>query len=348
MEFALKRFKERVSFIERQIKTQRLTHELVPSRLQTDLSDDDSSKLSVILSNTTDEKIYQYTANVITLYGGLECFVEEVVEEYLKEVFSICPSYKQLRGQFGLSEYLLFGISLINHAGERKFKRLSKTDVLKSLFETVVNDKSSSVRSEAYIDYGGGNYRHETIMNCFIQLGMKDIKTCLKLYEPLSSYIKKKGIGDSDTVYIKIDDLVERRNELAHGGNTIEVLDSGVFSEYLSFLSLYTETINNFIKSFINQHKWNMSNDDIIDPRVYSGNIVVLKDDDVGLGFFLKKGQPVLILRDSKYYDGVICNIQVEGVDYSEYKKEAEGIEIGLKILSECIITKECKFKIIS
>ncbi len=256
------------------------------------------------------------------------------------------PSYRKMVEMVGISEYLQNGISLIHHAEERKFKDLPKTEVLKSLYEVVLNDKSSSVISEAYIDTGGGNYKHEVIMKCFSQLGMKEISGCLKKFEPLFSYVKDNGVENSEAaVFTKVDDLTVRRNELAHGSDSLETLDDDVFREYLSHLTLYAETINNYLDNEIKRYKWILSPNEEIGLRVYSDNIVTLEKDDIGVGADFSKGQKLHIVRGGKYYDGEIVNIRIGEDDVENFKKEVEDVEIGLKIATDCTITKECRFK---
>lgn len=345
MEYALKRFKQRIGFIKNQLHSQDLEKELRKSFSRKELSKEENNCLKKILDNKTDEKIYQYTANIISLYGGLESFVEAIVEEYLKSISSLFPSYKDLKEAVGFADYMAQGIVLLNHAEERKFKDLPKKDVLKGLYEALVNDNSGALHSEAFIDIGGGNYKHNTIMKCLAHLGVKDIDGKLKNFDPLSSYIREKGIDTSSYLYTKIDDLVVRRNELAHGTENLELMDSEPFSEYLLFLSIYAETINNYLNNELKHYGWEVVQSDVIDPRVYSNNTITIKSEHARVGAEFSKGQKLLICRGGRYYDGVIENIRVGEANHERFKKEMTETEIGLKIASDCTITKECQLK---
>lgn len=254
MEYALKTFKNKIGFIQKQLHAQGLAKELRVVLLGKELSDKDKESLKEVIENKTDEKIYQYTANIISLYGGLESFVESLAEEYLKGLSSLFPSYEMLKDTVKLDDYMSKGLSLLNHAEERKFKGLPKRDVLKGMYKAIVNDDSTALHSEAFIDEGGGNYRHDVIMRCFKNLGAKLIDSKLKDFEPLHSYVMDKGLDDSSNLYTKIDDLVERRNELAHGSVTLELIDPEKFLEYLSFLTIYAETINNYLNNALKDY----------------------------------------------------------------------------------------------
>ncbi len=345
MEYALKRFKKRIVFISKQLHSQSFAKELRKVIVGKDLNEEERSWLNEILSNNTDEKVYQYTANIISLYGGLESFVESVAGEYLKGLSSLFPSYADLKETVGIPDYMSNGLELLNHAEVRKFKGLSKKSVLEGMYKALVNDDSTALHSEAFIDFGGGNYRHKNIMECFKQLGAKEIDGKLKDFAPLCKYIAEKGIDPSSNLYTKIDDLVERRNELAHGTETLELMDSEPFSEYLTFLSIYAETINNYLDNELKHFGWGLVQSNVIEPRVFSNNIIRLKAEHTEVGTEFYKGQKLFVLRDEKYYDGMIANIRVDEVDYESYQKEKEETEIGLKIDSSCTITKECKVR---
>ena len=65
----------------------------------------------------------------------------------------------------------------------------------------------------------------------------------------------------------------------------------------------------------------------------------------VALDTEFAKGQQLLIEHGDKYYYGSIDNIQVDNSDLNYYKKNAEDIVIGLKILSDFNITKDSNVK---
>lgn len=349
MEYALKKFKERVYFIEKQFYSQGVIESLLSTLVEKErVSKEDKKKFKEVCENKTDEKIYYYTANIISLYGGLESYIEGVVDEYIKSITLLFPSYKKMIEITGIRDCMQKGVSLLNHAEERKFKNLSKNDVLIGLYKSVIKDDSRALLSEAFVDFGGGNYKHETIMNCLVRMGLKDIKSELKRFDPLRDYIDKKGLDSSSNLFTKIDDLVERRNELAHGADNLELIDTESFLEYITFLSTYVETINNYLDNRIKYFRWEREQCDIIEPRVFTDNIVCLRSGDVELGTEYRKGQSLLLQRDGKFYDGEIENIRVEERDYDYYKKEQIDTEIGLKVKSKCIITKDSKIKIVS
>lgn len=345
MEYALNKFKNRIAFVQKQFHFQKLANDLRAIIRTKDLSEEESDKLDYLLSNRTDEKVYHYTANIISLYGAMESFVEAIADEYLKNLSLLFPSYVDLKKATSLDDYMTSGISLLQHAEGRKFKSLAKKDVLKGMYDVLVNDKSSVLHSEAFIDVGGGNYRHENIMKCFSKMGVKEIPNNLKNFQPLLGYIQEKGIDTSSSIYAKVDNLVERRNELAHGADSPELIDSDTFFELLSFFPIYAETINNYLDNELKCYSWKLLERDALEPRVFNNNIIELNAELVDVGTTFVKGQKLYILRDEKYYDGEIENVQVDKVDYGVYTKVVAETVIGLKIRSICEITKTCKIK---
>lgn len=345
MEYALNKFKNKIEFVRNQLYSQKLANDLRILIKSKGLSKEENDILDSILSNRTDEKVYQYTANIISLYGALESFVETIVDEYLKALSLLFPSYDALKNTTGIDDYMIFATSLLSHAEGHKFKNLAKKDVLKGMYEVLINDKSSVLHSEAFIDVGGGNYKHEIIMKCFRNMGVRDISSKLKKFEPLHGYIQEKGIDTSSNIYAKVDDLVERRNELAHGADSPELIDSDRFFELLSFFQIYAETMNNYLDNELKRYEWESLERGAIEPRVYRDNIIELNGELVEVGTTFAKGQKLYILRDGKYYYGEIDNVQVDKVAFESYTKEEPETVIGLKIRSTCELTKTCKIK---
>ena len=52
--------------------------------------------IKYIQSKQTDEKTFNYQANIVSLYGTLEFFIEEVFKEYIEHLRRIIPQYNSL------------------------------------------------------------------------------------------------------------------------------------------------------------------------------------------------------------------------------------------------------------
>lgn len=295
---------------------------------------------------STQEKEYLYRSNVITLYGAIEHFVESLVEEYIGNVHLILPRAEQLN-QDVVNHYLDFGYDILGKAERSgKFKDLSKIDIVESLYDTLKTNKTHLMK-EFFISSGGGNYNHNEIMNCFVRLGVKNVKQNLRSEEPLSSFFLNQfgadyaGLDD-EILFQLIDDLVARRNDLAHGGNNISMLNDGDFTEYIDYAEKYAEALCNVLRKDLAGHQWHVSSQkELKATNVYNNEIACfhvsgetfMKDSFL---LYQTAGDP------ARYGFAKILSIQVNNIDYSSYTCE-EITSIGCKL--DIKITNHFTFK---
>lgn len=134
-------------------------------------------------------------------------------------------------------------------------------------------------------------------MESFSNLGVSDIRMSLKHYEPLASHFLKNGFDN----YAKIDELVERRNEIAHGANSGELLSEDIVLDYVDYVAKYACSITAYLNDQILSHMWQLRKAlGIYKPtNIYSRESIVefsVKD------LLLKTGMDFLIKRSKDFY----------------------------------------------
>lgn len=285
--------------------------------------------------DSTQEKEYLYRSNVITLYGAIEHFVESLVDEYIDNVHSILPR-SELLSQDVVNQYMNFGCDILGKAERSgKFKGLLRIDIIESLYDTLKTNKTH-LRKEFFISSGGGNYNHEEIMKCFVNLGVKNVRQCLKDEKPLSEYFSDLHGKDylrleDGSLFHLIDDLVDRRNDLAHGGNNIPMLSDDEFRDYINFTEVFAEALCRVLRKDLAGHLWRVSSNKILATTdVFNNEIacfLVAGETFVKDGFLIYKtaGEP------AKYGFARILSIQVNDVDYVSYTCD-ETTPIGCKL----------------
>ena len=225
------------------------------------------------------EKTYEYRANVVSLYGAFEHFVEELIKEYVGELSAKCNRFQDLDDRIR-KEYVERWKSLHTNVkkGHTKYP-LDEFKMAKNMHDTLVGD-SSNIMAECYIPIGG-NYRHGAICEIMEGLGAINIKSNLKKYEPLKGYMNSQGYGDdvADMVlFHEIENLVERRNEVAHGGSD-NLLGDNEFDTMMNFVSIYAETLNNYMNDELYRVEWEKTKESAersIDHRFLDGMVAVL------------------------------------------------------------------------
>lgn len=197
------------------------------------------------------DKVFNYRANVISLYGNFEQFVESVIGEYISNLCSLLPNYQDLNKNLQ-ENYPNLMFSLFGKLHYPKFSALKETDITQSLYDTI-NQNQSKVRAEAFVQ-NGGNYRQEEISNAFNRFGVPELSANLKFYYPLYNRLKsgyaeaKIGSLKPDEAYERLNDFVDRRNDIAHGVNQISIVGEEDFvSLFLDYIEDYAKSLNSFL-----------------------------------------------------------------------------------------------------
>jgi hypothetical protein len=212
------------------------------------------TRLSVLKEHNktfgTDKKIFEYKATIISLYGILERYIEVWIKEYLDSLAELLKDYS-LVDETIRNHHFSLSLKLINTISTKeiaKFQHITKEQVLANLNSCIVNPQNFKFNTDAFIQ-STGNLKHSKIVELFKPLKIK-IAEGLKANDKLNNYIKEElhiiniANKDGNLLYNKINDIVERRNLIAHGSNIIDdILDRAVLTTYINFVRLYCEAI---------------------------------------------------------------------------------------------------------
>ncbi|MBW4505143.1 MAG: hypothetical protein KME64_01270 [Scytonematopsis contorta HA4267-MV1] len=222
------------------------------------VSPTDSEEIKVLLNKLkdhhrsfrTDKKIFEYKASIISLYGLLEKHIEIWIKEYLDSLAVLAIDYNNIDEKIRNNHFEL-SLKLINTIASResaKYQHLTKEQVLKKLNECIVNPASYKFNTEAFVLLSG-NLKHKQIVKIFEMINV-NLNEELKKNRTLIQYFENdRGITnisniDTDILYNKINDLVERRNQIAHGSETLDnILDISELEPYIQFLEKYCQAI---------------------------------------------------------------------------------------------------------
>lgn len=255
-EISLLNFKKDIHSIREYIKHIKLINSIPLNNR--DLSENALEKLSPLENSlkefsqhlhffSKDKKLFEYKAIVISLYGVLEKYIGIWIQEHIDTLPNLIPSYDKLppkihKNHFDLSIKL---ISLISENRFDKYEHLRKEDVLIRLSSCINNPLGYKLNSDSFTPLSG-NLKHSKIAEAFKPL---DIELTKKLKDNLqfSEFLKEK-YGNSiankgDELFTMIDDLVTRRNDIAHGVNIDDILGITEFDDYIDFLEKYGQAI---------------------------------------------------------------------------------------------------------
>lgn len=243
-----------------------------------------------------------YAAKIMSLYGFLERYVEDVIIEYVDCLqkhltkFSHCkiPKYDELIYQTGSK--------LGTH---HKFDSLNSVALIDSLHRSIKEETVSLIPDVFYST--SGNYSIKNIDECFKRLGLDQFTKMLCRWEPLSSFLKTKypdGRFEKekiDVIFYDIDDIILRRNDIAHGKEITDRLSDALVLERIDFLERFVKAINNQLDNHMLSLIWeNRTNK--YTPSKLRPNIKVVEMRNVGK-VYLKPGFEVMVRLKSSGLD---------------------------------------------
>ena len=294
----------------------------ISKHLQTENED-----LLYVRSQQTNEKIFNYRANIISLYGAFEAFIEDIFKEYVSNLHIIIPKYDSLPSNIK-DNYFSNTAKLHSRLSYSKFSHITEKQIAENI-EKVIVQNHNNILPESFLG-NGGNYRLDTIRELFNSIGVKELLGHIILIDPLSSFlfgITSDKEQQKTMVPIRVDDLVNRRNEIAHGANTADIIDNDTFSEMLNFIQLYAESLNILLNDELLTHKWSNSPSETVSPlKVYPKiNVIelVIKKQQLSMG-------DNLILHRHQYPQFIEANIiglQIKDNDTGEIT-DKENIDV--------------------
>ena len=279
-----------------------------------------------VLTKGPDEKIFDYNANVISLYGYWEKFIESVIKEYLESLKSLHTSNDDkntdISDRYKKSLLHLLGNIRSNH----KLKHLKDRDLIDGLYKGCVLGKNEYI-AEAFFQ-SGGNYNYSETKDCLLRLGLKEVDSEMKLYPSIVSYCISIGMtlnqvksSSSDALYKKLDNLVVYRNEIAHGSSDgSNLLDSDELLEYVKFMEAMGNAVNDYLNDDLLKENFKITDGYLVKVRRYFPSI---KSAEIkGTDYFLDKSKNVLCYTGENHYPHYckleIRSLWVNGSPYTE------------------------------
>ena len=128
-------------------------------------------------------------------------------------------------------------------------------------------------------------------------------------------------------VQMRIEELVNRRNEVAHGATTDDIIDIDSFDDMLRFTAAYCESLNKLLEQELMAYRWEQLSSATYTPiNVYDNRIAVLKVKNVNISI----GSKLLIKKHNfpLYHEAQILGLRVKN-NTTGKEEERESIEIN-------------------
>lgn len=298
---SLKSFVDDVNHIREYIKHVKLVDDIEISNRDSD-NDAIINYREHLRSFRVQKKIFEYKSITISLYGILEKHVGLWVKEFSSHLPSIVSNFDDLPEKLREDHFNL-SVRLLSLVGERKYSKyesIKRESVLAKLSSCIDKPLNFELNGEAFYLHSG-NLKHSRISDILNNL---DIKLTAKLK---AIGLRNGGFlcqdipgiaSKGDELFKLIDELVERRNDIAHGEEIVNLLNVTEFDDYVNFLEGYGRAIFQTLLERITEFEADFlyKKIDIIKGIYRDGSILCFEIEDVDIC----KGDNIIV----KIFDG--------------------------------------------
>lgn len=296
---------------------------------------DNNNSIQEYLNSTTKKK-FNYKSLIISIYGTIEFYSEAFLKKYLEMLNLHINEYDSLKDLIK-TKNLNNSISLIQKIIEgkhSKYHHLDKIKIIENLYNSINNKKFYEINKDSFTLLSG-NLKHKKICDLFNQIGINLEKEFTKFSEFSNT--------TSEVKYQKIDEIVERRNEIAHGA-FVELLDTSEIKQYIDFVYLYFSKLFTIIFSDLKQQILSYQAQTGIklnNTTHYSSKIFgFIKPDNLTI----TKKDYIIVKKSSGYYYGKIDQIK-RHKDLNSISIKLKNININNHSNEIYLIKKELPFE---
>jgi hypothetical protein len=292
---------------------------------------------------------FDNAAFTVALYASFEKFIEDLIAAYAL-LESRRLDYKNLPPKL-VTKHLWRTAEMLSRGriGEGRYVGLTELDVVKNLFECL-NGVTPYTLNQAAIIAHDVNLRVAEINSLFAAIGVENIcdrvrraDELLKWYSETKELdvVPQEGVPPT-LIEERIKDLVERRNQIAHGGgNPTELLGVDEMRDAISFIGAFAQSIFAMaVGGYLKVHHDAASAGRITlvqrqhDGPFKNGTVVVVEK--AAQRIFV--GQPAFVLVESTGARwGRIKNLQVDSSNVNDVLPEAVAPQgIGIELDFKC------------
>lgn len=333
-------------------------------QLRTELSDLETFVSSITPVNTalsthndttvrqylTLRRQYDYAAFVVALYASFERFAETLIGEYAKQIASF-TSYQDLPSAL-TKKHLIQSAEMLSRKrlGEGRYANLSQVAVAENLFKCLSGAESYSLTNEAIVSHDT-NLRYADVGKLLSDVGIINFCDNLPGIDIVWEWFVRAELNAGDETIERtleynqaiktilenrLNDLVDRRNEVAHrGGNADELLGQAEMLGRIDVIRVFSEAM--FVTASSTYLKLRTADEnyacrvEFVEGPYKFGTVVVIKSPSVPL----VRGQPSFVIHaDGKVRWGHVVGLKVDNEPVEQVGpgvNKLVGVELDLK-----------------
>jgi hypothetical protein len=191
--------------------------------------------LSKVVPSELEWQIYDHCATVTRLYAIYERFVEDLISDWLRLLPELVARYSDLGDKIQKTHREGIGRLLLD-LNKNRFQHLPVEKVVQGLFSGITGTEQYELLPDAFLLHEQ-NLRKEVLETLFADAGIDNAWRWVNKHRKIKYFVEEIR-GSQNTAEGELKQLVDYRNEAAHGGvdqilGTQELLDLGDFVKAL-------------------------------------------------------------------------------------------------------------------
>jgi hypothetical protein len=287
------------------------------------------------LFRSTNKRRFDYNSVIVSLYGFLEQYVEELLREYAVAINAIIPTYEELPEKV-VKRHIELSYNLITRIEQERYKVVATTkQIIANLHSCMAEKGPYKINAEAF-SLHTANFRMGVIEQAFANFGIEKLPIKIKESQAFVDYLftidptRDPNSVTPQEAFFYLEDLADRRNDVAHGVAPDMLLSNKILLDYVTFFEAYGQSLYDAIRRETLPHVIKYQSPILLGSAiaVYNNNIVCvcLNNIAIRVGDMLIAQTP-----ENVYYDGAIEEIQVDNVSLQEVPP-SESVNVGMKV----------------
>lgn len=294
---------------------------------------------------------FDYAALVVALYASYEKFIEDIVAAYAR-VKSRGKLYSELPQKL-IEKHCRKSTEIVSRGslGKGRYVGLTDFSVIHNLYHCMSGSGTYQLNEAAIVAHES-NLRYFETLSLVGNLGIDDLCNKVRHTDSLLSWFTRASASAAyvdnvplETVLNRLEDLVERRNQVTHrGGSPDNILGPDEMRDLVDFVEavcrgVYEVVVRDYLESEYLVPK--KATELIVKEGPYSNNtVVVVENPNVGV----RIGHPVFCVAGvSRVYIGSVRGLQVNEIDVDivdDPGVDEIGIKVDFKIPRSCKLFK--------
>jgi RiboL-PSP-HEPN len=287
--------------------------------------------LKNIAPSLNDWQVYDHCSAVTRLYAIYENFVENIITDWIVLLPNLFPNYSDLAEEVR-STHQIGVAQLLQELKKKKsrFEHLSVEEVIRGLFLGVSNsDNQYDLVPEAFLLHDQ-NLRKEALEKLFADAGLPKAWNWIERHRDMKFFIEEVRANEN-TPEGELKQLIDYRNESAHGGIVSSFLDTNTLLALCDFVEALCRSLAELITYKIIERRKSIGQINQVGKitewfKKPNAGVAIVKNTSLSVGNFI-----FLVNERISYCQlAIIQNIQLNE-ENQEKVAIVDETEVGLK-----------------